>query len=144
MKKEKYIVFSQEDIQAVCNRIKQVAQKADSAFYVEIKTESNKTPEQHKTYFLLRNIILEAMNEWGNNVNEEFVHEFLKEEFEFYDKIDFVDMKGKSCKRKIYKSIATATKEELTEFLGRIVQWCYDNDIEIPEFCDKRYCKYVR
>jgi hypothetical protein len=124
---KRFEILTQKDLAPMFFEIKKILGKG-RVIMCDVKSKSNKTPEQLGYYY---GAILPAVQrkfiEDGNEYSQGEIHKFFKNEFFFIEKL----VCGKLVKE--IKSLSGATIEEMTAYIDRVMRWCYDEGIPIPE-----------
>lgn len=113
------------------------ARKITREFKIVFEYIKNNTSNKQRSYYfgVIIPMIKEKINSYGNNMDEEDVHLFLKDELKFYT-MPAVEIKGrKTAVRKKYKTISfKGDMRETYEYFERIRSWALNIlEVDIPE-----------
>ena len=128
--KKSFYIHTEQDYFELIKRIEK-AKKSNKLLLIEVSNKTPKTDSQHKYYWVLINIIAKYLSEQnGHEITNVTTHKLIKKRFFFLEK----PVKVGNTEENPTKSISTANKEEMTTLIDKIIKFCNEFDIKIPEY----------
>lgn len=130
--KKSFYIHTEQDYFELIKRIEK-AKKSNKILLIEVSNKTPKTDNQHKYYWVLINIITKYLSEQNGHEMTNFeAHELIKSYF--FSETKQVKVGNTTFESKIVKSMSTANKEEMTILIDKIIKFCNEFDIKIPEY----------
>lgn len=129
--KKSFYIHTEQDYFELIKRL-QKAKENNKTLLVEVSNKTKKTDEQHKYYWVLIDIISKYLSEQNGCEMTNFeTHELIKSYF--FSETKQVKVGDAIFESKVVKSMSTANKEEMTTLIDKIIKFCNEFDIKIPE-----------
>lgn len=129
--KKSFYIHTEQDYFELIKRL-QKAKENNKTLLIEVSNKTKKTDEQHKYYWVLIDIIAKYLSEQNGCEMTNFeTHELIKSYF--FSETKQVKVGNVIFESKVVKSMSTANKEEMTILIDKIVKFCNEFDIKIPE-----------
>jgi len=112
------------------------AQAIELSFEIKSKFQFKSGSQLGYIHAAIYPTIIRSFRDWGNESPESKLIELLKDQNDFTEVVPDLD----GCPRRIVKSLSTASKEEVSDFIDRLIRWAgeWAIKIETPEEYMKR------
>jgi hypothetical protein len=104
---------------------------SDGKYFLQAKEINNRSSNQNNYYWVLCEMLVAPLRDLGWDLDKDGVHCFLKD---LFLKERITSSKGESFYQ--IKSTSKLTVTEMREYLERVIRFCAELGIEVPELVE--------